>query len=207
MCGGEHQSPINIEESKVIPKNDLVKNLTFKYSPRMALSRVANNGHSIQFNFKAGNSILYNGKEFELKQLHFHESSEHTINGKHYPIEIHLVHVSKKGEIAVIGLFGAEGADNQLIETLETFLPIKKGVANDIEQSINLKKFLPKGSAYYSYTGSLTTPPCSEGVNWILFQKPIILSASEVAKMKQDMPSDNFRPTQSLNGRSVYLNH
>jgi len=204
QCDGNHQSPINIIEKDV--KSTTANNLVFHYAPQTKITDAVNNGHSIQFNFDEGNFIYYNGKEYKLKQLHFHEDSEHTVNGMRYPIEMHLVHVSDDGQIAVVGVLGMEGADSQLFEFFDKFLPIAVDEHKSIHQPLNLKSFLPKDDTYFSYTGSLTTPPCSENVNWILFKKPIVLSVQEVKHLKKLMPIHNYRPTQPLNGRTVYKN-
>ncbi len=204
QCDGKHQSPINIIEKDVKPSN--ANNLVFHYSPQTKIKDAVNNGHSIQFNFDEGNFIYYNGKEYKLKQLHFHEGSEHTVNGIRYPIEMHLVHVSDDGQIAVVGVFGSEGTDSQLFEFFDKFLPIAVDEHKSIHQALDLKSFLPTNSAYYSYTGSLTTPPCSENVNWIVYKMPIVLSVDEVEQIRKELPIRNYRPTQPLNGRTVYEN-
>ncbi|WP_248723194.1 carbonic anhydrase [Seonamhaeicola sp. ML3] len=201
-CDGNHQSPINIIHSEVdsVRINDDLKIL---YTPTTLLSEVENNGHSIQFDFEPGDSINYKGKTFYLKQIHFHEPAEHRINGITYPIEMHLVHVSKRGEIAVLGVLGEEGQESQLFEFFESFLPLENGAVKDIHQKIDLSSLLLEDKHYYSYGGSLTTPPCSENVNWIVFKEPMVLSVEEVLKLKSNMPVNNYRNEQPLNGRIV----
>ncbi len=201
-CDGKHQSPINIIH-KNVDSVKIQENLKIQYSPVTLISEVENNGHSIQFDFETGDSINYNNETYYLKQIHFHEPSEHKINGIIYPIEMHLVHISKAGEITVLGLLGEEGDDSQLFEFFESFLPIKENVVKDIHQKIDLSSLFLEDKHYYSYSGSLTTPPCTENVNWIVFKESIILSVEEVLKLKNNMPINNYRNEQPLNERVV----
>jgi carbonic anhydrase len=205
-CDGKHQSPINIIHKDV----DSIKikgDLKIQYTPTTLISEAENNGHSIQFDFEAGDSISYKNETYFLKQIHFHEPSEHKLNGVIYPIEMHLVHVSKSGKITVLGLFGEEGEESQLFEFFESFLPIKEGASKDIHQKVDLSSLLLKDKHYYSYGGSLTTPPCTESVNWVVFKEPIILSVEEVLKLKNNMPINNYRNEQPINERVVTYNY
>ena len=204
-CGGANQSPINIIEINAQPVPS-VKNLEIMYSPKTILKQVNNNGHSIQFDFNQGDSIQYMESTYHLKQIHFHEPAEHFINGIKYPIEIHLVHQNSEGNITVLGILGAEGNESQLFEFFESFLPLKNGETKSIESELDLTTLFPKNKSYFSYQGSLTTPPCTENVNWIVFKDPIILSLEEVLKLKNNMPINNYRNEQPLNGRTVYYN-
>ncbi|WNH09803.1 carbonic anhydrase [Thalassobellus suaedae] len=205
-CDGNHQSPINIihkDANSLDSKGDL----KILYTPTTRISEVENNGHSIQFDFEEGDSINYKNETYHLKQIHFHEPSEHKINGVIYPIEMHLVHVSKTGKITVLGILGEEGEESQLFEFFESFLPLKNGVTKDINHDIDLSSLFSTEKHYYSYNGSLTTPPCTEGVNWVVFKEPIILSITEVLKLKNNMPINNYRNEQPLNDREVKLNY
>lgn len=205
-CDGKSQSPINIINKDVdsVPKNHDLKIL---YSPKTLISKVENNGHSIQFDFEAGDSINYKNETYYLKQIHFHEPAEHKINGVIYPIEMHLVHVSKTGGISVLGILGEEGEESQLFEFFESFLPLENGATKDIHHQIDLSSLFLEDKNYYSYGGSLTTPPCSENINWIVFKQPFVLSVDEVLKLKNNMPINNYRNEQPLNGRMVKLNY
>ncbi|WP_242203875.1 carbonic anhydrase [Aestuariivivens insulae] len=205
-CGGKHQSPVNIIHTDV-DYVEMKSNLKILYTPTTLISKVDNNGHSIQFNFEEGDSINYRGKTYYLKQIHFHEPSEHKINGVVFPIEMHLVHVNKRGEIAVLAVFGEEGSQSQLFEFFESFLPLEKGETKEIHQKIDLSSLFLKDKHYYSYNGSLTTPPCTENVSWVVFKEPIILSEAEVLKLKRTMPLNNYRNEQDLNGRTVRYNY
>ncbi|TNJ42122.1 carbonic anhydrase family protein [Tamlana fucoidanivorans] len=201
-CDGSLQSPINIIHRSV----DSVKganNLKIQYTPSTLISDVHNNGHTIVFGFEPGDSINYKNETYYLKQIHFHEPSEHKINGVIYPIEIHLVHISKSGKLTVLGVLGEEGAESQLFEFFESFLPLANGDKKEIHKEVDLSNLFLDDKSYYSYSGSLTTPPCSEIVNWIVFKKPVILSVEEVLKLKSNMPINNYRNEQPLNGRIV----
>lgn len=128
------------------------------------------------------------------------------INGLIYPIETHLVHVSKNKEVAVLGILGQEGKESQLFEFFESFMPIRMNETKIIKYEQDLNELFPENKDFYSYGGSLTTPPCSENVNWVVFKNPMILSVEEVEKLRKNMPLNNFRNEQELNNRTVYFN-
>ncbi len=205
-CGGKSQSPINIITDHTLPVNN-VNDLKVFYSPETVISKVKNNGHSIQFDFEPGDSIKYKKEIYSLKQIHFHEPAEHLINGIRYPIEIHFVHIGNKNNITVLSIFGEEGDVSDLYGFFETFLPIKKGESKKINYAIDLASLYPKSKDFYSYSGSLTTPPCTENVNWVIFKDQLILSYKQVLKLKDNMPLNNYRNEQPLNDRKVYLNN
>ena len=205
-CDGKKQSPINIIDINTKPTQQKENPLAILYSPTTAISMAINNGHSIQFNFEVGDSIQYHGATYHLSQIHFHEPSEHTIDGIRYPLEIHLVHKSKQNSFTVMSVLAKEGQESQLFEFLESFLPIKEAKTKEIHQSLDLTTLFPENKNFYSYNGSLTTPPCTENVNWIIFKDPIIVSLEEVLKLKNNMPLDNYRNEQPINDRSVSLN-
>ncbi len=202
-CDGVYQSPINIIDvnTKSLEKLDDFK---IHYSSETILNKVINNGHTIEFDFEEGDSISFKNEIYHLKQLHFHVHSEHKVNGVIYPIEIHFVHVNKGGDILVLGVFGVEGEENQYIESFETYLPLANGEEKEINVSKDLNLIIPKDKSLYYYRGSLTTPPCSEKVSWLVFKNPVELSLGEVLKLKHDMPAGNYRNEQPLNGRMVY---
>ena len=204
-CDGKNQSPINIIVDHTITV-DRINDLKVFYSPETIISKVENNGHSIQFDFEPGDSIRYKKEIYHLKQIHFHEPAEHIINGVRYPIEIHFVHKSEQNNLTVLSIFGEEGEVSGLFDFLETFLPIKNGESKVIDQKVDLQSLYPKSNEFYSYSGSLTTPPCTEGVNWVIFKDPIVLSYAQVLKLKDNMPLNNYRNEQPLNDRNVYLN-
>ena len=206
-CGGKRQSPINIiEVSARFIDADSIR-LKVDYYPETVIYDVQNNGHSIQFDFEQRDSIFYKGQVYHLKQIHFHEPSEHTIDGMRFPIEIHLVHANAKNEFTVIGILGREGKDNEQFSFLDKYLPVKKDETKEINETFDLKTIFPKNAEeYYSYTGSLTTPPCTENVNWIIYRQPIVLSLDQVLKVRNNMPLNNYRNEQALNKRVVCKN-
>lgn len=203
-CNGKRQSPINI--ININTKKSTYKNaLNINYNEQTVLNKVVNNGHSIQFNFEKGDSIQYQEKTYHLAQIHFHEPSEHTIDGIRYPLEIHLVHSNSDKKYTVMSVLAKEGEESQLFEFFEGFLPLQENEQKTINTSIDLTTLFPDNKAYYSYGGSLTTPPCTERVNWVIFKEPIIVSEHEVLKLKNNMPIDNYRNEQALNDRIVAI--
>lgn len=206
-CGGSAQSPINIIEDVAVFKASGKSELLFHYSPETIIYNVENNGHSIQFNYEEGDSITYKGKVYYLKQFHFHEGSEHSINGVKFPVEIHFVHANKDHGFTVLSILGEEGEKDRSMVFLESFLPIDRGEKKKIGKAFDFKSVYPPSTIeYFTYSGSLTTPPCTEGVNWIVFKKTVILSSDQVKKLKNNMPLNNYRNEQELNGRIVSKN-
>ena len=205
-CDGYLQSPINIIHRSA----DSVKisnKFQMFYTHDTFLSEVKNDGHSIKFAFESGDSIRYKNDIYYLKQIHFHEPAEHKINGLIYPIEIHLVHQSKSGKYTVLGILGEEGAESDLFEFFQSFLPLENGETKEIDRQIDLSYLQLDKKHYYTYRGSLTTPPCTESVHWVVFKEPIILSVEEVLTLKSNMPINNYRHEQPLNGRVVKYNY
>jgi len=207
-CDGKQQSPINIIDVDVEDDNSL-KPITIFYSSNVKVHDVTNNGHSIQYNFEKGDYITINDEKHELKQIHFHEASEHTINGIRYPLEMHLVHVSKNNKITVLAVMAKEGESSEPFNFLENYLPVKNGQTKQINTNFDLNLNLPKNKEYYMYGGSLTTPPCTEGVSWYIFKTPITISLNQVKQLQKLMPLNNYRNEQPMNGRVVkhYIPH
>jgi len=201
-CGGEYQSPINIISNNAIIDEEL-KELDIHYASQTKIHEVVNNGHSIQYNFEPGDYLMYKEDKYELKQIHFHAPSEHTINGIHYPMVIHMVHVSDKNQFVVLAVMVQEGKSSAPFDFLESYLPVNEGQNIEIDTSFDLNKNLPDNKGYYSYVGSLTTPPCTQGVNWFIFKEPITVSLEQVKVLKKLMPLNNYRNEQPLNGRQV----
>lgn len=206
VCNGTHQSPINLLTQIAIADYSVNYLIDLDYAPKTLIHDVVNNGHSIQFDFEAGDIAYFGGHEYALKQIHFHEEAEHTIDGIRYPIEIHLVHYSEKAQdYLVLGILGKAGVDSAPIALLESYLPINKGEMKIIDTPFDLTRLLPDQSdSFLHYKGSLTTPPCSETVNWIVFNNPVEMSMEQVDLLKNLMPIHNYRTTQPLNGRSIY---
>ncbi len=199
MCKiGKNQSPIDIN------KNNLVKaSLTpLKLEYKSNANFVVNNGHTIKIIVKDGSYLYIDGKKFELKQFHFHTPSENTINGKHLPMEAHLVHISKDGEIAVIGIMFKIGKENKALKKFQNLICKTINKKKTIKTPLNAMELLPKNKDYYRFNGSLTTPPCTEGVRWFIFKEPVTISQEQLEKFSKIMGKNN-RPIQPINARKV----
>ncbi|WCL80149.1 carbonic anhydrase family protein [Saprospira sp. CCB-QB6] len=199
-CGGQHQSPINIVEYQ---SDEQLPPLDIQYADQTILHDVVNNGHSIQYDFEEGDYIVLEGEKFYLKQFHFHEPSEHTIEGVRYPLEMHLVHANQDGDIAVLAVMAKEGGQSAPFDFLETYLPLAAGAKKEIGKPFDMNLNLPKDRSYYHYKGSLTTPPCSENVQWYIFKTPINISLKQAKILEENMPVHNYRNEQPVNDRIV----
>jgi carbonic anhydrase len=194
---GKRQSPVNIEEAR---KADLPP-IQFDYKP--APLRIINNGHSIQINYGPGSTITIGGKRYGLVQVHFHRPSEEEIGGKHFEMVVHMVHKDHAGDVAVVAVLLKSGNENPFIQKLWDHLPKeahKEMVVANV--TVNIAELLPANQNYYSLAGSLTTPPCSEGVSWYVLKTPVEVSARQVAAFAKFYP-DNARPIQPTNGREI----
>ena len=201
-CDGTKQSPINIINIEADTDTSL-KSIDIYYANNVKIHDVTNNGHTIQYDFDQGDYIMLDDSKYELKQIHFHEASEHTINGIRYPLEMHMVHVNQENKIAVLGVMAQEGESSEPFTFLENYLPVKPGETKVINTNFDLNLNLPANKAYYTYKGSLTTPPCTQGVRWYIFKTPITISLDQVKQLQDLMPINNYREEQSLNGRIV----
>jgi len=206
-CGeGTSQSPIDITGAESVTLSEL--NSEFGAAELMIvhhehMADAINNGHTIQINYTDGATIETEGKVYELHQYHFHGPSEHTVDGEHFPMEMHLVHQAEDGAFAVIGVFIEEGAHNAAFDPIWSNLPGQQGVENHFEHiTVDVDDLLPEGRTTYRYEGSLTTPPCSEEVQWFLGTEAIQLAADQIAAFTA-IVEDNNRPVQPLNGRAL----
>ncbi len=194
---GENQSPINIPGTA---KTHL-KGVLFFYKDTPL--RIFNNGHTIQINYGKGSAAKIQGKSYDLLQFHFHSPSEHTVDGKPYDMVAHLVHKNQEGKLAVVAIFFKKGEKNDFIESLWKNLPNHEGKEKVVGNvSINVKSILPTNKSYYNYSGSLTTPPCSEGVNWNVIKASMPISEAQVAKFVS-LFELSVRPVQPLNERAL----
>ena len=195
---GKQQSPFDIKADKKASLPAL--GLNYKPVPM----KVINNGHTIQVDQAGGGQLVVDGKSYDLLQFHFHTHSEYSIDGKFYPLEVHLVHATKAGELAVVGVMFEEGAANSELAKIWANMPSDKGENMPDGLSVNAVNLLPDNKQYYRFMGSLTTPPCSEGVNWHVMSTPITASAEQIAAFKALYPM-NARPLQAKNDRIVVL--
>jgi carbonic anhydrase len=208
LCGnGQQQSPINIVKSDA--KGGALWRLDYKTtSLRIAhnehMEDIIDNGHTIQVTVDEGSTFTFNDKVYALKQFHFHTPSEHTIDGQHAPMEMHMVHQSDDNSLAVVGILFQEGKEiNKNFEKIIANLPAAKGESKHItDVNLELQVHLPADNYAYHYTGSLTTPPCSENVQWLVLRDPVYLTADQIHAFSSRIGPNN-RPTQSLNDRQV----
>lgn len=198
LCGtGRNQSPINLTsfiESELEP-------LTLHYTTEA--TEVLNNGHTVQVNFAAGSNLEVEGRTYELKQIHFHNPSENVINGQSYPLEGHLVHADATGQLAVVSVMYEEGNENVAMGAAWKVMPGTAGEKKPLAGVGTATEFLPKSFEYYRFNGSLTTPPCTEGVTWLVLKKAVNISAEQVKQFQEVMGEPNNRPVQSINARVV----
>jgi len=193
---GKSQSPVNISRKKASGSRPI----SISYESK-AVS-IVNNGHTIQINIADGSTITVDGKSYKLLQFHFHTPSEHTINGKPADMVAHLVHKAADGQLGVIGILMKKGNENAALAEFWAHMPEHAGTTANLAVNVNARNLLPSDLSYYSYSGSLTTPPCSEGVNWMLLKNPVDVSARQIAAFKSII-HQNIRPVQPLNGRKV----
>ena len=195
---GKEQSPINIGKTE---KGNLPA-IQFDYKP--APLAVLDNGHTIQVNYAPGSVIEVGGHRYELKQFHFHHPSENEVAGKSFPLELHLVHADADGKLAVVGILLSTGPKgNSTLQSVWDNLPKEKNQeAKPSGITINAAELLPKEHAYYSFSGSLTTPPCTESVTWLVVKAQGEVSAAQLSVFAQLYPH-NARPVQPQNSRVV----
>jgi carbonic anhydrase len=162
--------------------------------------RVVNNGHTIQVNADPGSSCVIGGTSYVLQQFHFHHPSEHLLSGKPFDIECHFVHRSAAGDIAVIGVFMRPGETNRALQPIWDAMPRQEGPERDAGTTYDPGALLPANPGYYRYTGSLTTPPCSQGIVWTVLQQPIEASPEQIRQFAA-LYKNNARPVQGHNRR------
>jgi len=197
--GGTLQSPIDIPDAHA-RKGDLPP-LLFSYKPSPL--RIIDDGHTIQVNYPPGSWVSIEGKRYELVEFKFHKPSEFKINGKGQEMDVQLVHKDKDGKLAVIAVLLDQGSENALIKTLWSNLPQAKDKETDVPSvQINAFGLLPQNKDYYTFKGSLTTPPCTEGVSWYVLKTPVQISADQLARFGK-IYQTNARPVQPLNDRDI----
>jgi len=197
LCGsGLNQSPINLTgfvEAELPP-------LTFNYAG-MAVE-ILNNGHTVQANYHPGSNLVVDGRIFHLKQFHFHAPSENLLNGKSYALEAHFVHADDDGDLAVVAVLFTEGEANRTLGLLWDQLP-QAGSSEILAAQVRATDLLPEDRDYYRFNGSLTTPPCSQGVIWLVMKQTLPVSTEQVKRFSRLLGGPNNRPVQPLNARMV----
>jgi carbonic anhydrase len=197
-AAGKRQSPIDIREGARLE----LEPVRFDY--RAAPLRIVDNGHTVQVNYPGGSSMLLAGERYELKQFHFHKPAEERIEGRTFDMAAHLVHQSLDGRLAVVAvLFEARQQPNPFLRALWPHLPLEQGreIAPS-EVTVDVNALLPESRTYFTYMGSLTTPPCSEGVLWVVLKTPVEMSAEQVAVFAK-LYAMNARPVQPAHGRLI----
>lgn len=191
---GSQQSPIDLDQA--IPADLASIEIDYTSAP----SKIVHNGHTIQVDVKPGNTLILDGLSFELLQFHFHHPSEHTVAGQTYPMEAHFVHKNETGNLAVLGVFLKEGQENSTLKPLWDVMPTTKESEAPIASSVKMADLLPPSRSTYRYFGSLTTPPCSEVVQWIVFDTAVEVSKAQIEQFTKLFPL-NARPVQPQNRR------
>lgn len=197
LCAtGTRQSPIDIREGIKVE----LEKVQFDYPP--SGFSVIDNGHTIQVNLAPGGSLTVMGRRFELVQFHFHRPSEARINGRGFDMEAHMVHKDAEGRLAVLAVLLEQGRDQPLVQTIWNNLPLEKGEALKAPGLLDVNQLLPEDQGYATYMGSLTEPPCSEGVLWLVMRQPVQLSANQIDIFSKLYPM-NARPIQASSGRLI----
>jgi carbonic anhydrase len=196
LCNtGEQQSPVDIPSS-VAPGPINGVTLTYAAAP----GAILDNGHTVQVNITGGNKITEGGKDYHLAQFHFHKHSEHTVGGASQRLEMHLVHTASDGAYTVLAVFLKSGAANTALDEVFSKMASATETAAPLSHDIDPTALLPAVKDGWVYDGSLTTPPCTEGVHWRVYGVPLEASSEQIAKFMHD-PS--YRPSQPLNARTV----
>jgi carbonic anhydrase len=194
---GHTQSPIDIKGAK---PSDLP---ALKFDYNAVPLNIVDNGHTIQVNYAPGSTLAVGGKTYALKQFHFHHPSEERVNGHGYDMVAHLVHADAEGHLAVVAVFLKKGQASAFLDSVWKNIPTEKEKAVDVPSvTLNVKDLLPSDHGYFNFAGSLTTPPCSEGVTWYVLKTPMSLSDKQLAAFAKIYPL-NARPIQPVNGREI----
>ena len=198
---GRTQSPIDIAPAKLL-KAEWLQELRFAYKDTKKLD-VLNNGHTIQVTPERGNWLNYDKVWYELKQWHFHSPSEHTLVGMNTDMEVHFVHAADANRLAVIGVMLKIGPDNPILDQFWDSMPAEEGKKAEWSGGFSILDALPDDRTFYTYKGSLTTPPCAETVTWLVMKEPMTVSKSQVEKFKGLFKGNTNRPVQPLYGRVI----
>ena len=196
-CLGRNQSPINLAgfiEAELTP---------VEFSYQAGGTEVVNDGHTIKVAYAAGSSILLEGTAFQLRWFHFHAPSENQVEGESFPMEGHLVHADADGNLAIVAVMFTEGEANRALGQAWAEMPRQAGEKHTLAEPIAAADLLPADRSYYRFNGSLTTPPCTEGVHWLVMKRPVSASAEQIAEFVRTLGQPNNRPIQPTNARPV----
>jgi carbonic anhydrase len=182
-CGtGEIQSPVNFKKLPAHPTS--ARKLSIDYDANTTGS-IFNNGHTIEVETEGSNTLTLDGVPYELSQFHFHTASEHRVEGRGFDMELHLVHTADDGSNAVIGVFLKRGRSSRALAPIFASLPNDVSVHHPLDAPFDPAAFLPRSRAHYRYVGSLTTPPCTEGVQWVVMSEPVTVSDEDMAQFAE----------------------
>jgi carbonic anhydrase len=197
MCStGSQESPVDV----IDPIVARLQPLKIRWPTRP--DTIVNNGHTIQLNFARGDTLNVGDRSHALTQFHFHHPSEHLVGGKAFAMEAHFVHASEGGGLAVVGVLIAPGKPNPVFNKIVSTMPAEEGPPVAADRAIDPNRLLPPGRAYYRYEGSLTTPPCSETVDWFVFAEKLEVAEADIARFAKLYPM-NARPVQKRDRRFI----
>ena len=197
LCGaGQRQSPIDIRSGLAVDLEPV------KFAYQASRFGVIDNGHTVQANLASGNHIELGGKRFELVQMHFHRPSEERIDGRQFEMSVHLVHKDDQGRLAVVAVLMDKGEAQPAVQQVWNNLPLERHEESAARVMLDPSEILPADRKYYTYMGSLTTPPCSEGVQWVVMRQPVSMSAEQLELFARIYPM-NARPVQQATGRRI----
>ena len=197
QCGvGKRQSPIDIRDGIPVELDPI------QFDYKVSAFRVIDNGHTVQVNVEAGNRIVVNGRRYELVGFHFHRPSEERLNGRQFEMVAHLVHKDLEGKLAIVAVLIEEGKGHPIVQQVWNNLPLEKHTEQAGLQGIDLLQLLPEDRRYVTYMGSLSTPPCTEGVLWMVMKKPVSVSAQQISIFSRLYPM-NARPAQPVGDRLI----
>jgi len=194
---GKNQSPINLTH---MVKGDLP---ALKINYAKGGQQIVNNGHTVQVNYTPGSTLEVDGHTYELKQFHFHTPSENNIEGESFPMEAHFVHADKDGNLAVVAVMFKIGDFNPELEKAWSQMPAMAGDQQQLKHVVSAANLLPKDHNYMRFSGSLTTPPCTEGVSWFVMKGYDTASKEQIEHFAHTMHHNNNRPLQAMNARVV----
>lgn len=198
-CSSNVQSPVNIDTENVIEAR--LADIEYEYTPFDMT--IVDNGHTVQVFGTEDSFITVEDKRYQFRQFHFHSPAEHTLNDEQFPLEMHLVHQEEGTDnLVVLGVFIEEGSSNEFLDKIFSEIPSEKEVETSTNTSLNLNDYIPPAQTHYTYIGSLTTPPCTVGVDWIVFEEPIQASEEQIQRFSQ-LYANSARPVQDLKNRRV----
>ena len=201
-----NQSPVNIKKESIVTVSKGLDKIKYNYVT--SAKSIINNGHTIQVNMDEGSYIEIDNIHFDLLQFHFHTPSENQIESENFPLEVHFVHADVYGNLAVVAVLFKDGKKNEILEMIWDKMPshTSKKRAFSLKET-DVQSFLQKKKAYYRFDGSLTTPPCTEGVRWFVYQEYATVSKEQIHKFEKAIHGHDNRPVQPIHARKILLQH